>query len=161
MKKFLFLNLHQHDIRSDLPDARKRNDIFTFRSEKSPYFPRTRNDHGFDLPRADIKLQIYNTPESLAVTDIDHFFFPEFAQTHSLCSCFPFLSEYEPPKSFVTVLSELFFPNCFFPNLSPFLSLSNPLQYYQDEIPTDLIFQKKKRSIFIYERNDFIIQSYK
>ena len=64
-------------------------------------------------------------------------------------------------KSFVTVLSELFFPNCFFPDLSPFLSLSNPLQYYQDKIPTDLIFPKKKRSILIYERNDFIIQSYK
>lgn len=90
MKKFLFLNLHQHDIRSDLPDARKRNDIFTFRSEKSPYFPRTRNDHGFDLPRADVKLQIYNTPESLAVTDIDHFFSRSSHKRIPFAPAFPF-----------------------------------------------------------------------
>ena len=144
-EEFLFLNLHQHDIRSDLPDARKRNDIFTFRSEIPIFFP------GPGMITASIfPVQTSNSrstihPSLLPSQILIPSFFPEFAQTHSLCSCFPFLSEYEPPKSFVTVLSgELFFPNCFFPDLSPFLSLSNPLQYYQDKIPTDLIFPKRK-----------------
>ena len=81
-QKFLFLNFHKHDIRSDILNTCKWNHEFTVRAEESTDFPRPRYNNCPDLSVAWIEIHIHHTAEPLAVTAVYDLFFSQFTKSH-------------------------------------------------------------------------------
>lgn len=82
MQEFFLADFDKDNIFSDFFDAFKWNDIFGVAAEKTTDFSRTGNNNGFQTTVANIDDYIYDTTESLAVTDIDDFFFTKLTKSH-------------------------------------------------------------------------------
>ncbi len=81
---FFFFNLDQDDIGTDLADTFPGNDVFGIAAEKTADFCRTGNNDCFHKSGTDIDIHIAYTAKRTAGTGVDHFFLPQFTDSHKI-----------------------------------------------------------------------------
>ena len=81
---FFFFNLDQDDIGTDLADTFPGNDVFGIAAEKTADLCRTGNNDCFHKSGTDIDIHIAYTAKRTAGTGVDHFFLPQFTDSHKI-----------------------------------------------------------------------------
>ena len=81
---FFFADFYENNIFSDFLNTGKRNHVLAVRSKKAAYFPRPRDHDRFHTAFACVKYNIHCIPETLTVTDVDHFLLPQFTYPHTV-----------------------------------------------------------------------------
>ena len=82
MQKLFFLYLHKYNIRPDLADTAKGNDIFTVCSKKAADLSRAGYNKGLHLSCTYIDLYIHCAAQLSAAADINNLFVPELTDPH-------------------------------------------------------------------------------
>ena len=75
-KTFIFVNLYQDNVISDLADTVPGDDIFTFTAEQTAESSGAREDQGSETAGLAVKFDIYGTAQTAAGTGVDDFFLP-------------------------------------------------------------------------------------
>lgn len=81
---FFFFNLDQDDIGTDLADTFPGNDVFGIAAEKTADLCRAGNNDCFHKSGTDIDIHIAYTAKRTAGTGVDHFFLPQFTDSHKI-----------------------------------------------------------------------------
>lgn len=81
---FFFFNLDQDDIGTNLADTFPGNDVFGIAAEKTADLCRTGNNDCFHKSGTDIDIHIAYTAKRTAGTGVDHFFLPQFTDSHKI-----------------------------------------------------------------------------
>ena len=88
---YLFISIHNNDVRTDLPDILIANLIIRFITEQTAEFTIAAHNQFKNLTRTLIKFKIRYPAKFLAVFQIDDFFFLEFRKQHIIPDITPFL----------------------------------------------------------------------
>ena len=97
MLAFIYVDLHEHGIRSDAADTLPRDNQFKLSAEQSETLSGPRHDQCLDLSALRIEFQIHHAPQRSAVRNIDDLLVLQLTEAHPIpapaisfyiiCSC--------------------------------------------------------------------------